>query len=421
MDRPVSHRIVILGGGYGGLNVALQLEGRLSRLRATDREILLVDRHGYHQHVILLHEVAANSITPRDATVPFSRLLRGKRIGFVRGEVAGVDLERRSAVVDGREIPYQHLVLALGSETDFFGIPGLRENSFTLKSVEDAVVIRDRVRRAFTLVRDASPEERRALLTFVVGGGGFTGVEMAGELADWLPELAEEHQIPRSEIRLALLEATDTILAGFGRRPTRIAREKLAAKGVELKTGAPVVTAEPGLVYLGSGETVPTRTLIWVGGVEAPPQLAQWGMRVGPRGRAVVNEFLQAADRPEVYVLGDSSLVIRPATGRPVPPSAQVALQQAECVADNVAADLGIGRHRRYELEPMGDVISLGRRDAVATFGPVLFDGYRARLLKESIALRYYHRIGGLALALEKLPSAWRATGFDPRLLLSGA
>lgn len=266
MDRPVSHRIVILGGGYGGLNVALELERRLSRLRRSDWEILLVDRYGYHQHIILLHEVAANSITPRDATVPFSRLLRGKRIGFLQGEVAGADLEQRSVAFDGKRVPYDHLVLALGSETDFFGIPGLRQNSFGLKSIDEALAIHAQVRRAFTLAEAAPPEERRALLTFVVGGGGFTGVEMAGELADWLPELAEEHRIPMPEVRLTVVEASTTILVGFGRRPIRMAREKLAAKGVELKVGTPLVRAEPGLVHLGSGEAIPTRTLIWVGG-----------------------------------------------------------------------------------------------------------------------------------------------------------
>ncbi len=410
MDRPVSHRIVILGGGYGGLNVALELERRLSRARRSDWEILLVDRYGYHQHIILLHEVAANSITLRDATVPFSRLLRGKRIGFLQGEVAGADLEQRSVAFDGKRVPYDHLVLALGSETDFFGIPGLRQNSFGLKSIDEALAIHAQVRRAFTLAETAPPEERRTLLTFVVGGGGFTGVETAGELTDWLPELAEEHRIPMPEVRLTVVEASKTILAGFGRRPIRMAREKLAAKGVELKVGTPVVRAEPGLVHLGSGEAIPTRTLIWVGGVVAPPQLARWGLKVGPKGRAVVDEYLESAGRPEVYLVGDSSLVVEPATGRPVPPTAQVALQQAEVVAGNIAADLGYGRHRRFEPAPTGDVISLGRKDAIATFGPVVFDGYQARLLKESIALRYYYRIGGLGLALGKLPGTWGKT-----------
>ncbi len=364
--------------------------------------------------------VAANSISPRDATVSFSRLLRGKRITFLQGQVNGVDLEQRLVVLDGRSIPYHRLAIALGSETDFFDVPGLQENSFGLKSIEEANHLHTQIREMFALARKATPEERRGALTFVVGGGGFTGVEMAGELADWLPELAEEHRIPMQEVRLILVEATRTMLAGFGRRPTRMAREKLAAKGVELKIGLPVVRAEPGLVHLGSGEAIQTRTLIWVGGVKAPPQLAEWGLAAGARGRATINEYLQSVNHPEIYVIGDSSLVIEPSTGRPAPPSAQVALQQASCLARNIAADLGHARHRSFQFSPTGDVISLGRNEAIAAFGPVVFDGYQARVLKEAIALRYYYRIGGPGLALRKLPGSWRATGFGPRALFPG-
>lgn len=402
------------------MNCALELEKRLSRLPKQEWRITLVDAYSYHQHIILLHEVAANSITPRDAAVSFSRLLKGKEIDFVQGEVVSADLKQRTIAFDGRQISYDHLVVALGSETDFFDIPGLPENCFTLKSIHDAMAIRAQVQRVFTLAERATAEERRALLTFVVGGGGFTGVEMAGELADWLPELAEEHRIPLAATRLVVVEATSIILAGFGRRPTRMAREKLAAKGVEMKVGTPVVRVEPGTVHLGSGETIPTRTLIWVGGVEAPPRLAQWGLPVGARGRVVVDQFLRASHRPEVYLVGDSAQVTDPSTGRPAAPSAQLTLQEAETVAHNIAADLGRGHHQPFQARPTGDVISLGRKDAIAAFGPVVFDGYRARLLKESIAIRYYYRIGGSGLALRKLPGAWRATGFNPLSLLPG-
>lgn len=412
----MSQRVLILGGGYGGLNSALELERRLSDSPRRDWEILLVDRCSYHQHIILTHEVAANSIPPEEAMVPFSRLLRGKTIAFLQGQVDSVDLAQRVASIDGRQIPYHHLVIALGSETDFYGIPGLQENSLTLKSVDDALRINAHTREMFALARKATGEELRAMLTFVVGGGGFTGVELAGEMADWLPELAREQRIAVSEVRLVLVEAAGTILSGFGRRPIRMAREKLQAKGVELKIGTPVARAEPGLVQLGSGEALATHTLIWVGGVKAPPQLAAWGLETGPRGRAVVDEYLESLSHDFVYVVGDCSLVASPSTGRPLPPSAQLALQQAGPVAANVAADLGHGRRRTFEPTPTGDVISLGRGDAIATFGPVVFDGYKARLLKEGIALRYYYRIGGTGTTLRKLPGAVQAASGGLRI-----
>ncbi len=400
-------RILILGGGYGGLNVALELERRLSRSPDRDWEIVLVDRYRYHQHIILLHEVAANSIAPRDAIVPFSRLLRGRRITFLQGRVSAADLEQHQLFVEGQGVPYQQLVIALGSETDFFGIPGLEESAFTLKSVEQALGIKAQVERAFARARDATAQDRQKMLTFVVGGAGFTGVEIAGELADWLPDLAGSNDIPNAEIRMLLIEASRTILPGFGRRAMGLARKLLLERGVELRLGSPVVRAEAESVHLASGEAIPTSTLIWVGGVKAPAELAAWGLEVGSRGRAVVNEYLESTNHPRVWVLGDSALVLDPSTGQPLPPSAQLALQQADLVAGNIAADLGYGRHREFRPAPTGDVISVGRDDAVATFGPVVFNGRQARLLKEAIALRYYYRIGGPGLALRKLPGGW--------------
>ncbi len=414
MDR----RILILGAGYGGLNTALHLEKRLSRSQQRDWEILLVDRHSYHQHIILLHEVAANSAPPEEAMVPLANLLRGKRISFMQGEVNAVDLEQGQVTFDSRQMDYHRLVIALGSETSFFGIPGAAENSLTLKSVDDARRINAQIRRMFALARTAPHEERQAMLTFAVCGGGYTGVELAGELADWLPELAIANEIPLTDVRLLVVEAAPTILLGYPADLPRRATEILEEKGVELKVASPVAKVEPGVVYVKSGESIPARTIIWTGGVEAPRVLAQWGLQTGVKGRAVVNGYLESANRPGVYVIGDSSLVVDPSTGRPLAPSAQVALQHASCVADNIMAELVGGRRRVFRPAPTGEVFSLGRKRAFAIFGPISFDGYAARLLKEAIALRYYYTIGGLGLVMEKLPAAWRATRGAPRVLL---
>lgn len=411
-------RVVILGAGYGGLNTALELERRLSRSDEEDWETLLVDRYNYHQHIILLHEVAANSTAPEEAMVPFAHLLNGKRITFMQGEVRSVDLHRRQVAFDGWSTDFHRLVVALGSETSFFGIPGAEEHALTLKSVEDARRINAQIRRMFALARTAGAEERATLLTFVVCGGGYTGVELTGELADWLPELAQANGIPLSDVRLVVVEAAPTIILGYPADLPRRATEVLLRKGVELHVGSPVAKIEQGMVYVKVGERIPSRTVVWTAGVEAPRALAQWGLQTGAKGRAVVNGYLESVNHPGVYVVGDSCLVINPSTGRPVAPSAQMALQHAPCVADNIAADLIGGRRRVFRPAPTAELFSIGRGQAFALLGPVNFDGYPARLLKEASALRYYFSIGGPSLVVGKLPDALRATVGGPRVLL---
>lgn len=416
-------RIVILGAGYGGLKAALELEKRLTPLRGADVpdwEILLIDRYDYHQLIVLLHEVAASSMPARSARIPLSSLLGDKQISFMQGEVSEVNLEERFVVFDSRRVPFSQLVLALGSETSFFGIPGLRENAFTLKSVEDASRINAHVRRMFAMARTASPDRRRSMLTFVVGGGGFTGTEMAGEMADWLPEMALKTGIPLAEIRLLVLEASNTILHGFGKDPMRWATNALERRGVELRLGTPVDRAEPGAIHLKSGEAVHTDTLIWTGGVMGNPLLAEWGLETGPRGMAVVNSYMESPKHRGVYIIGDSSDFLDPSTGKPVPPSAQLAIQQANRLAENIAATFQYRHRRPFRPGVLGDVISVGRGEAVAAFGPVTHYGYAPRLLKELIELRYVYQIGGLRMALARLPIFLRVSRTGPPVHLPG-
>ena len=414
------YRIVIVGAGYGGLNTALHLEQRLSHSGNEDWEIILIDRNKYHQHIILLHEVAANSISPEEAIVPFANLLNGKRISFIQGDVRWVYPRERTIAFDDRSIEYDRLVISIGSESSFFGIPGAEDNSFTLKSVEDARQINAHIRSVFALARSATPEEQSSLLSFVVCGGGYTGVELTGELADWLPQLALANDIPQHRVRLMLVEASPTILLGYPADLTKRTTEILKGKGVELRLGSPVAKIEPNVVYIKSGDAIPSRTIIWTGGVEAPKALAQWGLQTGAKGRAVVNGYLESANNPGVYVVGDCCLVINPSTGRPVAPSAQIALQEAPCAADNIAADL-LGEQRKvFRPGPTAELFSVGRRLGYALIGPVMFDGYPARLLKEASALRYYLSIGGPGLVARKLPETLRSlTGKTPVLLPS--
>ncbi|MGI5836536.1 MAG: NAD(P)/FAD-dependent oxidoreductase [Chloroflexota bacterium] len=413
-------RIVIAGAGYGGLNTALQLESRLSSSTRDDWEILLVDRNSYHQHIILIHEVAANSRAPEEVMVPFANILNGKRISFIKGEVSGVDLQAHEITVGSRRIEYDRLVIALGSESSFFGIPGANENTLTLKSVDDARRINAHIKRMFALARWATPEDRVPLLNFVVCGGGYSGVELTGELADWLPELAADYDVPYSKVRLIIVEAAPTILFGYPAGLPRQASEMLLKKGVELRLGSPVARIEPNMVYVKSGDMIPSRTIIWTGGVEASPMLAQWGLQTGAKGRAVVNGYLESVNNPGVYLVGDNCLVTNPSTGRPLAPSAQIALQEASIVADNIAAGLLDEPRRVFRPGSTAELFSVGRSRAFALIGRVAFDGYPARLLKEASALRYYLSIGGPGMVIGKTPESVRAAAGISAAVLQG-
>ncbi len=411
-------RVVVLGAGYGGLNSALQLERQLSQSKDRNWEIILVDRCNYHQHVIMIHEIAANSTAPEEAVIPLAYLLNGKRITFMQGDVKDVDLGGQQVAFDSQRIDYDRLVVALGSETSYFGIPGAEQNTLGLKSVDDARRINAHIKRTFLIARNSSRKDRASLLTFVVCGGGYSGVELTGELADWLPELALANDIDPSEVRLVVVEAAPTILMGYPAGLPGKASELLVKKGVELQVGSPVAEIGEGMVKIRSGETIAAHTILWTGGVQGPAALAQWGLQTGAKGRAVVNGYLESVSHPGVYVIGDCSLVVNPNTGRPAAPSAQMALQQAPHVAENLEAELVGGQRETFRPAGTGEVFSMGRRHAYAVLGRISFDGYAARLLKEAIALRYYLNLGGPALVMEKMPGALRTTAGGARLLL---
>ncbi|MBI4318097.1 MAG: NAD(P)/FAD-dependent oxidoreductase [Chloroflexi bacterium] len=404
-----------MGAGYGGLSAALRLERRLRR--DPNSEIVLVDQNDYHQLIPRIHEVAAGSIAPEAATVPLERLLGGKAVRFLKAGVKDFRLEQQRVLADGGEIPYDFLVIALGSETDFFGIPGLREHSLTLKSIEDALVLKEHVERMFALSQSEDRDEhRKRLLTFIVGGGGFTGTELAGEMADWLVELRATYNVDPQSVRLLVLEASPQLLTGFDPDLVEIARRILERRGVELRLGTPVVHADADGVQLKTGERIKAGTVIWTGGVTTNSLVASSGLATGVRGRVVVNPYLESGSFVGVYVVGDSALVLNPKTGRPMAPSAQLAVQQGISAARNICADIRGRTRATYRPKVVGEVVSVGRREGLAVVGPLKFDGRLARILKEMTTLRYLYMLGGLDLLLDQ----WALTSASVRRIRHG-
>lgn len=382
------HEIVVAGAGYAGLHATLRLASWLGT-NGRNVGLTLVDQHEYHQVLTELPRVAGGARAADEVRVPLREVL-DRRVTFVQGRIEGFDLPGRRLLTTAGPVPYSRLILALGSRPNDFGIPGLAERALTLWSVEDArrvlAAVDTQVAAAATATDEAA---RQRHLTVVIGGAGATGVELAGELAEELPDLARRHDLDPRLCRIVLIDAGQTILAGSS--PALIARAEdiLRDLGVIVRTNSLVAQVTDAGVVLKGGEVIAGGVFVWAGGVKAPEVLAGSGLPVGHNGRVKVDEHLRALDHPEVYVAGDLASVTNPQTGRAIPPTAQMALVQGELVATNIHAEL---HGRPLETFSYGDrpfVVSVGSRQGVATVAGRSFGGRAAHLLKDAIEWEY--------------------------------
>lgn len=361
----------------------------------SDCEILLVDRNDCHQYIHRLHEVAGGTKDEEAAFVPVRKLIEGKKIRFIQANVLRIDPARKLAETDKGTLKCDEMVVALGSGTGFFGIKGLREHALTLRSLEDARRIRKKIEEIFAATEGSGKE-----LTFIIGGGGFTGTELAGQFAEWFPILARKHGLDPSKVRVVIVEMQKTLLPGWHPELASRAMEILRSKGVELVLGRAIVETNRKGVVLSDGSRLEASLIIWAGGIAAVDQI----LTICPVGgnRAPINEYSESANYRGVYVVGDSALVCNPKTGRPLPTSAHIATEEGSIVADNIYADLYGGVRKRYIPKHIGEVVSLGGRDAVGELWGATLTGIMAALAKKLIHLAYVHSIGGFRLLLRR-------------------
>ncbi|WP_281883558.1 NAD(P)/FAD-dependent oxidoreductase [Paenibacillus sp. YYML68] len=388
----MSKHILILGGGYGGLLSALTARKYLSAEEAT---ITVVNRVPFHQIVTELHRLAVGNLKEQAVALPLEKLLRGKDIDLRIDTVERIGLDEKKVLLkSGITYDYDMLVVALGSETAFFGIPGLAENSFTLKSVEDANKIRAHVEARIV---EYAKTKNKADATFVVGGGGLTGIELVGELADMLPGLCRKNGVDFNDVSLYTVEAGPSILLGFPAEHIERAQTSLEKRGVKFLTGVAITEMTETTVSLKDGSTIETNTLVWTGGVQGNALVANCGIEVN-RGRATVTEFLQSTSHSDVYVAGDSAVVMMPEGGRPYPPTAQLAWQMGETIGYNMFAQLKGAPMQSFAPVFSGTLASLGRKDGIATIGAnqTRLKGLPASLMKEASNVRYLSHINGL-------------------------
>jgi NADH dehydrogenase len=379
--------IVIAGAGYAGLHVALRLTARLRG--SPEPELVLVDRHDYHQVLTELPRVAGGTRAAGAVRVPLEDML-SDRVSFLQTEIIGFDLHGRRLLTEGGPIGWRRLVLALGSRPNDFAIPGLAQRTLSLYSADDAEQAWWAVDTAvMAAAATADPERQRRMTTVVVGGAGATGVEIAGELAEILPQVASRHGLAPDRPAVRLIEAGPTILAGSS--PELIARATriLDDLGVQVRTNAAIAAATEEGFRLKDGQLVAGGVFIWAGGLKAPELVADSELPTGHNGRVKVDQYLRVLDRPEIYVAGDLASVTDPRTGHVLPPLAQVALEEGETVARNLDLERDGRPLRAFTFHDKGFVVSVGARRGVADIAGLTTSGHLAHLLKDAIEWEY--------------------------------
>lgn len=361
-------RVLILGAGFGGLYTALHLEKALRQDPSV--EISLVDWNHYHLFTPLLHEALSGVIHPSLVLSPIRRILRGKRIHFERARVEGIDLESRHVQTCCELLPYDILVIALGSVTAFYGMESIEQRALELKTADDIDQLHCHIINRFeAATREEDPARRKKLLTFVVVGGGCTGVETVAEVHEFVTHLREEQyeSLDASEVRTALVEVQDRVLPQMDRTLSRASVRRMKEMGIEVMLSTRVVGLnDQGLQFADGLDPLPTDTLVWTAGIRGHPVLDGLSLGLDRMGRVLVQGDLAVPGHPEVYVLGDAAHAVHPQTGEVYPPTAQVAYRQAPVVAANIAADLRGGPHKVFDFTYIGDLVSLGRFSGVA-------------------------------------------------------
>ena len=365
--------VVVVGAGFGGLRAA-------RALRRAPVQVVLLDRNNYHLFQPLLYQVATAGLEPEEIAKPARAILRGqKNFDFRMVEVTRVDFAAKRLETSAGPIAYDLLVLAPGGETNFFGLESMQRHGLGLKDIPDAIAIRNHVLTCFEqAMLEPDAERRRALLTFIVVGGGPTGVEMAGALSE-LIRLVLVKDYPRlniKDVRILLLEATDKLLAAMPERLREAAGKTLWRKYVEVRFGASVADYDGDRIRLKSGEVIPAQTVIWAAGVRASSLNGTLGVPMGRQGRIPVEPTLQVTGHPEVFIIGDAAY--REENGEPLPMVAPVAIQMGQSVGRNIKRQLRGQPLEPFRYRDQGTLATIGRNAAVANVFGVQASGFIA-------------------------------------------
>ncbi|HEX7057810.1 MAG TPA: NAD(P)/FAD-dependent oxidoreductase [Bacilli bacterium] len=389
-------RIVILGAGYGGIVTAIKLQ---KELHYNEADVTLVNKHDYHYFTTHLHMPAAGTDDPKHASINILKLIDEFKIDFIKSTALQIRPQERKVVLEDGTLTYDYLVIGLGGEPETFGIPGLSEYAMNIRSINSVNLIREHIEYQFAKFKNDS--DRTDYLTFVVGGAGFTGIEFVGELADRIPELCKKFGVDPSLVKIYSIEAAPTALPGFDPELVEYGMKVLADKGVTFKIATPIKECTPDGVILATGEEIKAQTVIWTGGVRGNHLVEEAGFEA-VRGRVKVDKYLRSPQYENVFIVGDCSVIMNEQSGRPYPPTAQMATQQGYATAHNLVAAIRGEPMKEFKFNNRGVVASLGKREAIGLIGNRKLKGSSAAFMKKLIDLRYLFIIGGIPLVLKK-------------------
>jgi NADH dehydrogenase len=368
MSRP---RVVIAGAGFAGLTCA-------RGLKHASVDVLLVDRNNYHLFTPLLYQVASALLDPGEVARPVRELVRPLgNVEFRQAEITGVDLHRRILNTDRGPVPYDYLVLATGSQSDYFGNASLALHAFGLKQLGEGLALRNRVLarvEATQWITDSA--RRRMMLTFAIVGGGPTGVEMAGALSELIRHVLKKDypKLDLSEVRVILLEAAASLLGTFDPVLREAARRSLEKKGVEVMLNAKVAQVTDDSISLANGDVIPAGTIVWTAGVRASELGAVLGVKLLRQARVPVDDTLQLPGHPVVFVIGDLAGAV--VAGQPLPMLIPVAMQEGRRVAATIKDMAANGGATAFVYKDPGTMATIGRNSAVAQLGRVRLSGF---------------------------------------------
>jgi NADH dehydrogenase len=369
-------KVVIIGAGFGGLWAARCLAKQ-------PVDVLVIDYNNYHTFLALLYQVAAAELEAEDIAYPVRSVFwNTPNIDFVLAHARRIDLQNRTIQTDSETVFYDYLILATGSITHSFGVQGVDDNAFFLKTLEEAVVLKNHIICCFeAAARETDEARKRSLLTFVIVGGGATGVEYAGALTELIhgPLIKDYPTIDFSMVRIILLEAADKLVANMPQRVRLYTLEKLEKMGAEVRLGAKVAQVTPNAVIMKDNDNIFAKTVVWTAGVRGEPLAGISGIPITTDGRVTVNETLQAPNHPEIYVIGDLASIKE--EKRILPMFAQVAIQSGITSAQNILRQVDRQEPQPFHYHDRGSMITIGRKAAGVAIGSRTFTGFFAWII----------------------------------------
>lgn len=392
-------KILVIGAGYAGVLTTKHLAKKFKNKEEV--EITIIDRNSYHTMLTELHEVAAGRVHEDSIKMDLKDIFAHRNVNVVLDEIVSIDFDNKVAKSNSVDYTYDYIVIGTGSKPTFFGTPGV-EHAFQLWSYEDAVKLREHILTMFRMAMTVKDKvERMKLLSFVVVGSGFTGVEMAGELGEWKDELCESFHIPLDEVTITLIDCVERILPIYPKKLTDKVEKRFTKLGVDILCGAAVCEIHEGHLVLEGGRKLATHTVIWAAGVEGSTlvdkvdDIAKKG-----RGRFETNAYLQSVDRKDVYIIGDNIFYIPKGSDQPVPQMVENAELCSKLVTHNLVVDIKGGTYKEYEPVFQGSMVCVGGKWGVAYIGKkekkTALSGFMAMFVKHFVNMIYFMEVLGL-------------------------